>query len=99
MLAWRPPETRWGLLPVHRPWQGAAGDTQPQGFPKARSLEAVTLACWQCNSCSLPFSHLGSVSKHHPHLPNVPHADPTALCPREPVPVHIQQAAAARAIG
>ncbi|XP_075280750.1 armadillo-like helical domain containing protein 1 isoform X6 [Opisthocomus hoazin] len=25
--------------------------------------------------------------------------DPTALCPREPVPVHIQQAAAARAIG
>nr|XP_009943980.1 PREDICTED: uncharacterized protein C1orf228 homolog [Opisthocomus hoazin] len=26
-------------------------------------------------------------------------ADPTALCPREPVPVHIQQAAAARAIG
>ncbi|NXJ73652.1 ARMD1 protein, partial [Trogon melanurus] len=37
-----------------------------------------------------------SVSKHHSYLSN---ADPTALCPREPMLVHIQQAAAAKTIG
>ncbi|XP_075280749.1 armadillo-like helical domain containing protein 1 isoform X5 [Opisthocomus hoazin] len=72
----------------------------PCASPHAQQLALQALGAMQDEVGEAPSALvqpvLGALCSAHPELQCT---DPTALCPREPVPVHIQQAAAARAIG
>uniref|UniRef100_A0A669P8V4 Armadillo like helical domain containing 1 n=1 Tax=Phasianus colchicus TaxID=9054 RepID=A0A669P8V4_PHACC len=65
------------------------------GRPQRPALCGLCL--WQ-RTASPPFSRLINVSKHRSYFPRIPPADPT-LRPTEPMPAHVQQAAAAKAVG